>query len=298
MKLMNKIDQLSIGLITYGGSKYLDFKQEHQNFQSLLDELGIPSSRGIIIDDDKYSQCEIDISFREFTIGLIYYFTGFILGQLRIVKYSRFRTLFKPFFYTLISILYAVLLLLNYLLSRISNTYLKKFQNNVVRQKNITNNHIDAIRRLLNTETSYILILEDDFLFKDKKNFQKDLRMIIDKLNEIANIKILNISESFTEKELGIHKNKINVHSIKNEKKSVINQYRYPVMNTACAILYKKEICLDLIQELEKLNKFPFIPIDHKLNMSLSKLIKQKRLAKSCYASVVPGLLIQGSLHA
>ena len=298
MKLMSKVDQLSIGLITFGGSKYLDVKKEHHNFKSLFNELDITSNRVKIIDEDKHSQGEVNITFKEFTLGLTYYFASFILTQLRIIKYSRYATFMRPFYYILMSIIYAGWLSSNYALSRLSAKHLEKFQSYVVRQKNITNNHIEAMRQLLNTKTPFILVLEDDFLFEDIKQIKKDLNLVINKLNKIDSIKILNLSKSFTEKQLGINKNKIRVHDLANDKKNVINQYRYPVTNTACAILYRNEMCFYIIQELEKLNKFPFIPIDHKLNISLSKLIKKKQFSKSCYASVVPGLLIQGSLHA
>jgi len=296
--MMKLMEELSLGLITYKGSKYLDRNYEHKEFNHLTKVLEISATRVVIIDEDKYSPGEININFINILKELNFFLKNLIIIQIKILQKSRFRSWSRPTFNIILGILSIIKILWNFIKSKLSKQNLESLQRFIARQKNITNNHKEMIKKLTNSPSPYILILEDDFFTKDLESIRTILQSIFEEVEFLENIKIINLSQSFTENQLGIDKNKTQTLSLTTSKIHKINNYNYPVTNTACAILYKKEICLDLLDELNKLDRYQFIPIDHKLNISLRNLLKNKKLSNLCYASITPGLFIQRSLHA
>jgi hypothetical protein len=295
---MDEINSLSLGLLTYEGSQYLDLNHEHQEFKLLTKIINLSTDDALIINEDKYITNDIRVSRREFIKEILFFLKNLIIIQIEIIKYSKYRSMIRPVFNILLGIKSVIFLATLYIFSIFSKKYLSKLEKYSVRQKNITFNHIAMMKRLDNSKSQYLLIIEDDFLINDQIILKDEFKSILNIINVKENIKILNLSKSFTEKQLGTDKNRLKLIKIESNTQNKIVQYNYPVTNTACAILYKKEVISDLIRELEKLDKYNFIPIDHKLNISLRALMRMNKLNNLCYASVVPGLLLQGSLNA
>ncbi len=295
---MDEINSVSLGLLTYKGSQYLDLNHEHQEFKLLTKTINLSTDDTLIIDEDKFTTNDIRLSRSEFIKGILFFLKNLIIIQIEIIKYSKYRSIIRPVFNIILGIRSVISLALLYISSKILKKYLFKFQKHVARQKNISTNHIAMMKKLSNSNSGYSLIIEDDFLISDQSDFKDEFNSMLNIINAEENIKILNLSKSFTEKQLGIDKNKLKLIKLGSNSQNKLIQYNYPVTNTVCAILYKKEVISDLIRELEKLDKYNFIPIDHKLNISLRALMKMNKLNSLCYASVVPGLLLQGSLNA
>lgn len=293
---MGLLDNLSVGLITYKESEYLNNNFDHEDFTTLVDVLKIPSNRVVISCDDKYTLNNLNINTKKFIKELIYYLYILIHMQLKIVKHSQYKSLSVTFYHVLESIFITSKPLILYILSIFFKKYKYKFLYFILRQKNISEGHIQILKKLYKNNSDYILILEDDMYYTNPNELAKNIISVLKILENSKNLKVINCSESFTEQQLGIKKIRLTMRNLDIPSIKVI-QYKYPVINTACAIIYTRDICYDLISELEALKKYSFIPIDHKINISLSKLIKSNKINSYSYASTVPGIFIQGSIH-
>jgi hypothetical protein len=149
----------------------------------------------------------------------------------------------------------------------------------------------------LKSDKRYVLILEDDFLIQDIGAIIKMLKFATSAEISKSNIQLVNLSKSFSYLELGFQ-NFVG-SSIKNStyQNYSIDVLKYPVTNTVCATLYKTDFLIKLTCELESQKQISIIPIDHKINIALNKLIKKGLADKECYGSSNPSLFIQGSLH-
>jgi hypothetical protein len=219
--------------------------------------------------------------------------------QLNIISKSNYKTGIRNWInITEVYLVVFHLILDNFILSLIQNRKnLSKVR--TLRQSNITSGHIAAMKELLHKNTKYILILEDDFKLSHKSDFNSLLKNVIKEIEKTPKTKIVNLSRSFQEETLGITRLRKDKKEIRNRIEAVQEfvVYKYPVANTMCATLYESGIVLKLIREFEKLDLFHFIPVDHKLNIAMRELVKQGELSLECYTSLIPGILIQRSLH-
>jgi hypothetical protein len=149
----------------------------------------------------------------------------------------------------------------------------------------------------LKSNKRYVLILEDDFLIEDIEAIIKILKFATSAEVSKSNVQLVNLSKSFSYLELGFQ-NFVG-SSIKDVSypNYTIDILKYPVTNTVCATLYKTDFLIKLTSELESQKQISIIPIDHKINIALNKLLKKGLIEKECYGSSNPSLFIQGSLH-
>lgn len=293
---MGLVNNLSLGLVTHKKSEYFISNSDHEKLTNLIDALHIPCKKIVINSDDKYTQNDLNISLKKIIVELLYYLYILVSMQLKILKYSQYKSISTPLYHIVESIFVTFKPLFFYLQSTFSKECSRKLMTFILRQKNISHAHIEILKKLSKNSSDYILILEDDYQYSNSCEVSKKIKAVLRIFKNNKYLKIVNCSESFTERQLGINKIQLTSYDLETPTNKII-QYKYPAINTACAIIYKQEICNDLIFELESLNKYSFIPIDHKINLSLSKIIKYNKIDSCCYASIVPGIFIQRSIH-
>ena len=293
---MELVNNLSLGLVTHKKSEYFTSNSDHEKLTNLIEALQIPCKKIVINSDNKYTLSDLNISLKKIIVELLYYLYILVYIQIRIVKYSQYKSISTPFYHIVESIFIASKPLVFYLQSAFSKECSHKLMTLILRQKNISHSHIEILKKLSKNSSDYILILEDDFQYSNPYEVGKKIKAVLRILKNNKYLKIVNCSESFTEKQLGVNKIQLTSYDLETPTNKII-QYKYPAINTACAVIYKQEICNDLIFELESLNKYSLIPIDHKINISLSKIIKYSEIDSFCYASTVPGIFIQRSIH-
>lgn len=288
---------LGIGLVTYKDSKYLNSRGEHELFNSLVNQLGVVNKNIKIGNLDECDLDSMDIRLIHFFSGIGLFLKSILTTQLTILFKSKNKKIKKSVRNILGNILGILNLTLIYFIYKITRKKIKKFSKYAQRQANISNNHIDILSNLNTIENRWIINLEDDIKINKDLDIRKNIFQLIKKMNEYADIKIINLSNSFSDYELGIEGIKIKKIDIDNENTKFINIYAYPVSNTVCATLYRTDVLSKLIKELKNMEKYVFIPIDHKLNISLHKMLKKGEIKETAYASLDPGMFIQGSIH-
>ena len=298
-KIKNMIieDTLGIGLVTHKDSKYLNSKGEHELFNFLVDQLGVLDKNVKIANLDKYDLESLDIGMVNFISGINIYLKSILITQINVILKSRGTIKFKPLKNTLGDVFSLMTLVIFYTLYKITKRKNQKFIKYALRQANISNNHISILSDFIKQNIEWIIVLEDDIMISNNIEIKESVREIIKSVQEIIDTKIVNLSKSFSDYDLGIENIKIKKIDINEERTRSINLYTHPICNTVCATLYKADILTKIVQELKSMDKYLFIPIDHKLNIAMYMMLKNKEIEKTLYASIEPGVFIQGSLH-
>ena len=290
-------DTLGIGLVTHKDSKYLNSKGEHELFNYLVDQLGILDKNLKIANQDKYDLESLDIRTINFIAGINIYFKTILRTQINVILKSRSTKIFKPLRNTLGDVYSLMTIVIFYTLYKITKRKNQKFIKYALRQANISNNHISILSDFNKQNIEWIIVLEDDIMMSNSIEIKESIKEIINSVQEIIDTKIVNLSKSFSDYDLGIENIKIKKIDINEERTRTINLYTHPISNTVCATLYKADILTKIVQELKSMEKYFFIPIDHKLNIAMYEMLKNKEVKKTLYASIEPGVFIQGSLH-
>lgn len=168
-----------------------------------------------------------------------------------------------------------------------------------------------AIRRLLNIELSHFdllecaiesgapwtLILEDDASTLDLEDAVLGLIGIMDS-RSTPQPRYVNISESFTQEQLGIAHLLLPTTEIwQGTKARLVLPSKRPVTNTVCAILYRTDFISDLLSVMRGLPQVPVIPIDWKVNQALMHMFDRGSLGAGDCWSVFPGPFTQLSMN-
>ena len=288
-------ESIHFALLTHSKSKYFE-NLSHANFDLLIksyenNSFNIQSNN--IISDEDISRIQVFSQILDIFILL----KSMIIVRLNIIRYS------KSFFFLFNlkqagSIIYNFLfLLITLCIAVFSLKFYRHFRKNLIRQSNISAGHINLMNLSLKSDNRYVLILEDDFLIQDIEAIIKMLKFATSAEVSKSNVQLVNLSKSFSYLELGFQ-NFVG-SSIKNSSyiNCTIDVLKYPVTNTVCATLYKTDFLIKLTSELESQKQISIIPIDHKVNIALTKLIKKGLIDKESYGSSNPSLFIQGSLH-
>lgn len=166
----------------------------------------------------------------------------------------------------------------------------------VRRLLNIELSHLDLMRKGLASGAPWVLVLEDDAFTSDIQDLSAGL---ISLLNSDQDKAFVNLSESFSLKELGITHLLTEVPAEiwgGSQLRSLLQAAR-PVTNTVCAILYSSTFLESLISALDDLPVEPVVPIDWKLNLALMDLFHEGCLpAGSCWM-VEPAPIAQMSMR-
>ncbi|MFM8154860.1 MAG: hypothetical protein ACKOAF_02110 [Actinomycetes bacterium] len=168
----------------------------------------------------------------------------------------------------------------------------------VRRLVNIELSHLDLMRGGLASGAEWVLILEDDAFAPDLDDCARGLVALMRDCP--ANIGYVNVSQSFTNAELGIEHLLSSVIAPAwdgSVRRSVLSASR-PVTNTVCAILYRREFLSVLVEEMDALPMTPVVPIDWKLNIALMDLFESGRLRDGSCLLVEPAPIDQMSMRA
>ena len=282
-------------LLTHQKSKYLNEKLVHESFESIVKHLGIKSSYVQIKD------CYHEMDFTYFDIFRQY-------NQVVVLLITQFTIYTKVFFKVSISNKINVLKILldvcfisiKRLILLFSATFSKKYRNIlrslVLRHSNISHNHISLLSKGVKNGKPRVLILEDDIVFKSLSDVQSGLEMVISAFEFNDEIKLMNISESFSLHQLGLDNFNTKMPLPRYSTHFTVYCINYPATNTVCATMYRSEFIPDLLLQLQKMNPLSLVPIDIKINLALHRLVRNRVIVSSAYSTIIPGLFQQGSL--
>ena len=160
------------------------------------------------------------------------------------------------------------------------------------------------VRRLVNIELSHLrimgqavasgarwaILVEDDAAAPDTPVFARDIAEFIDAADKRRQPLTMNLSESFTPRQLGIEHL---LTPIEEPGPWTMLAADRPVTNTVCAVLYRVDFLARLLTELQAIPLSPVIPIDFKVNEAMMRLAISMKPGDCWVASPAP--LVQRS---
>jgi hypothetical protein len=166
----------------------------------------------------------------------------------------------------------------------------------VSRLLNIEASHFDLMKRGLESESDYVLILEDDAFSSQLADLANGISGLMKASGTPA---FVNLSESFSVSELGVgHLLTVRAGtSWQGDERRVVYLTSRPITNTVCAILYSRKFLAKVIQEMEALPLEPVLSIDWKLNVALMNLYEADGLGDLECWWVEPAPIKQKSMH-
>lgn len=167
----------------------------------------------------------------------------------------------------------------------------------VRRLVNIELSHLDLMRGGLASGAEWVLILEDDAFAPDLDDCVRGLVALMRDCP--ANTDYVNVSQSFTNAELGIDHllSSISAPAWDGSVPRKLLSASRPVTNTVCAILYRGEFLSALVEAMDELPMTPVVPIDWKLNIALMNLFGSGRLRDGSCLLVEPAPIDQMSMR-
>lgn len=171
----------------------------------------------------------------------------------------------------------------------------------VRRLVNIEISHLTLMKAGLASGSEWVLIVEDDASTLDLEDCAQGLHglMSLDSNSALAAPSYVNVSQSFTNAELGIEHLLTPVVGTSwagGEPRALLAASR-PVTNTVCAILYRASFLRDLVAEMDSLPMTPVVPIDWKLNIALMNMFEAGALRDGDCWNVTPGPMDQLSMR-
>ena len=286
---------IHFALVTHSNSKYF-VNANHSNFNLLIKDYKANSfkiqSNDLFLDED-ISRVQVYSQLVDICVLL----KSMIIVRVNIIRNSKSYNLHTNLRSISLIIYIFVTLLFKFFCALFSVRFYQDFRNNLIRQSNISASHLNSMKQSLESGESFVLILEDDFLFTDMEAIIKMLKFATSVEVSKSKLQLINLSKSFSYQELGFQNFVESSIKAVNYPNYMIDILKYPVTNTVCATLYKSDFLKKLVCELETLKMVSLIPIDHKVNIALNKLIKKGLIDKKSYGSSNPSLFIQGSLH-
>ncbi len=161
---------------------------------------------------------------------------------------------------------------------------------------NIELSHVDLMRSGARSGAPWILIAEDDAATRDPADCAAGLAVIMaDAPPEVA---FVNVSESFPLEELGIVPllTQAGRDWTGPVQRTILTASR-PITNTVCAILYRREFVIDLLNWFDHQPLTPVVPIDWKLNRALMEMHAAGRLGPGSCWIVSPAPIDQLSMR-
>lgn len=167
----------------------------------------------------------------------------------------------------------------------------------VERLLNIEFAHRELLRQGLESEASWIVILEDDASTDNVVDLAEGLGKLL--AHADSRVEFINLSESFAISELGID------HILRNSNalwhgtvKRAVDAATRPVTNTVCAIAYRSTFAQRLLEVYSAMPLRPVVPIDWKLNKALMQMHDNGELGSGSCLWVIPGPIDQGSMRS
>ena len=281
-------------LLTHTNSAYFR-NSTHINFDEVINHLKIDSFD--IYSKNLYDDNDLTISSLIAQIKEVFNFARGVFRLRKIVINNSDPSFKQGMRHLLIDVSTVLSLSIFYFLSILRLKPFRIFVKMLLRQSNISAGHLQLMQNAVWRGDKYLLILEDDFHLSNLTSLKSQLNFVLEVLENNPHLKLINLSESFTNEELGHYGFVQNNFTSPNHSELIVSCLPHPVTNTVCATIYRTDFLILLTRELRLMDEISLIPIDHKINIALMKLIKRGSLNVDCYATLVPGLFIQGSLH-
>jgi hypothetical protein len=159
---------------------------------------------------------------------------------------------------------------------------------------NIELSHLDLMRRGLDSDAPWTLIVEDDAHSDDIRDLARGLSGLM----SAPSAGFVNLSLSFPLSTLGIGTllAPSAISWLGSEPRQVLVADR-PVTNTVCAILYSRSFLVDLVDAWQAMPLTPVIPIDWKLNRVLMDLQASRNGTSTPCLFVEPAPITQMSMQ-
>ncbi|MBI1351790.1 MAG: hypothetical protein GC156_11810 [Actinomycetales bacterium] len=161
----------------------------------------------------------------------------------------------------------------------------------VRRLANIELAHMRLMELAVRSDATWAVLLEDDAWVDDVPAFAQHLTSFLDSAEEVGRPQTMNLSESFTPRQLGIE------HLLTEEALPGsgwrLFQAARPVTNTVCAVLYHRDFLEQVTATMRDIPLSPVIPIDFKVNEALMRMAKDV-LPGACWV-VSPAPIAQRS---
>jgi len=275
-----------LGLVTYPGTRYPESSTENGLLKKLAKELSLLGNDPIVEIQGRNLATEQGLTFTQQDVR------DSIHAELE--TESRWRAYLNPQSNKLGITLFMALRMIY---RRINNRK-SKGQRMLIRLANIELAHLDLLQQALDTNSDWVLIIEDDAQLTDTGGLAAHLLNFIQTQGLREKPKYLNLSQSFSEKHLKTRSLLSPVARWNQAGEELVHVYssKKPFTNTVCAILYRREFLLELNIQLSAIPLKPIIPIDWKLNNVILTMVEQGSLGYGDYWTVEPGPIIQGSI--
>jgi hypothetical protein len=165
----------------------------------------------------------------------------------------------------------------------------------LARLANIDFSHLRVLKEGVATGAEWMLIIEDDAQFAEPVRTAHVLRTVFDFFDGQSSSIFINLSESIDTLQLkvdGIISRGNSVLTFANDSELV--QASPAISNTVCANIYSIDFARDFVSAIETQGIFPSVPIDWRLNQLI---MEDRETPVECYW-VIPGVFLQGSMHA
>ena len=158
---------------------------------------------------------------------------------------------------------------------------------------NIELSHLSLMESALESESRFTLIIEDDAQCVDVIGLSHDLLALMGRDETPF---MTQLSTSFSPSELGI--SQLLREPLRTWSNGGI-EYALdrPVTNTVCAVLYRRDFLEHVVPRWRAMDLMPVIPVDWRLNAILIDMHEGGRLPHGYASIVIPGPIVQRSLH-
>ena len=165
---------------------------------------------------------------------------------------------------------------------------------------NIEYSHVDLYRQAVESGASWAVILEDDAsASSDVGDLASGLLALIAAGSEPElQIKMINLSESFTLDQIGVRHLLCPLNGFAwdgNSARTLLGA-RKPATNTVCAIAFRTNFLAQILADFDSQPAFPVVPIDWKLNATLMRLCESGTIGANECLFIEPAPIIQLSM--
>ena len=139
----------------------------------------------------------------------------------------------------------------------------------LTRLANIELAHLRVLDDAVKSEAAWALVLEDDAKSSSARKFGHELAQFLSKVAvAYPELSMINLSDSFTVDQLGIE------HLLAGSEGTFawsIRKVDRHITNTVCAVLYRRDLLVRLLKELQSIPLEPVVPIDFKVNEAIRR---------------------------
>lgn len=284
--MLNPQPSIFLGLVTYPGTRYPESSTENGLLQKLATELSLLGNDPTVGIQDHNLATEQGLTFTQQDVR------ESIHAELD--TESRWRAYLNPQSNKLGIKLFMAL---RTVYRKIKNRN-GKGQRMLLRLANIELAHLYLLQQALNTNSDWALIVEDDAKLNTPADLAKNLLNFIETQEPQEKPKYVNLSKSFSDSYLKTRGllSPVARWNQGGEEPTRVYSSKKPFTNTVCAILYRRDFLVDLMDQFNQIPVKPVLPIDWKLNKAIMTMVERQQLGEGDFWLVEPGPIVQGSM--